>query len=69
MTDTGPFAQLLLLSLVAVAAVLSNRVAARLRVPAPALVLASALAAAVFPGLDAPPERTRTSLTCSAQRA
>jgi len=59
MTDTGPFAQLLLLlSLAAVAAVLSNRVAARLRVPAPALFLAaSGLAAAVFPGLDAPPER------------
>jgi cell volume regulation protein A len=60
MTDTGPFAQLLLLlSLAAVAAVLSNRLTARLRIPAPALFLAAAaLAAAVFPGLDAPPERT-----------
>jgi len=43
MTDTGPFAQLLLLlSLAAVAAVLSNRLTARLRVPAPALFLAAA---------------------------
>jgi potassium/hydrogen antiporter len=60
MTDTGPFAQLLLaLSLAAVAAVLSNRLTARLRVPAPALFLAAAaLAAAVLPGLSAPPERT-----------
>jgi len=59
MTDTGPFAQLLLiLSLVAVAAVLSNRLTARLRVPAPALFLAAAaIAAAVVPGLKAPPER------------
>jgi len=60
MTDTGPFAQLLLiLSLAAVAAVLSNRLTARLRVPAPALFLAAAaFAAAVLPGVDAPPERT-----------
>jgi potassium/hydrogen antiporter len=60
MTDTGPFAQLLLLlSLAAIAAVLSNRLTARLRVPAPALFLAAAaLAAAALPGLDAPPERT-----------
>ena len=60
MTDTGPFAQLLLiLSLVAVAAVLSNRLTARIRVPPPALFLAAAaIAAAVFPGLKAPPERT-----------
>lgn len=60
MTDIGPFAQLLLLlSLAAVTAVLSNRLTARLRVPAPALFLAAAaLAAAVLPGLDAPPERT-----------
>jgi potassium/hydrogen antiporter len=59
MTDAGPFAQLLLLlSLAAVAAVLSNRFLARLRVPAPALFLAAAaVAAAVLPGLDAPPER------------
>jgi potassium/hydrogen antiporter len=60
MTDTGPFAQLLLLlSLAAVAAVLSNRLTARIRVPAPALFLAAAaVAAAVLPALNAPPERT-----------
>jgi potassium/hydrogen antiporter len=60
MTDTGPFAQLLLvLSLATVAAVLSNRLTARLRVPAPALFLAAAaVAAAALPGLGAPPERT-----------
>jgi cell volume regulation protein A len=60
MTDTGPFAQLLLLlSLAAIAAVLSNRLTARLRVPAPALFLAAAaLAAAALPSLGAPPERT-----------
>jgi cell volume regulation protein A len=59
MTDTVPFAQvLLILSLVAVAAVLSNRLTARLRVPAPALFLAAAaIAAAALPGLKAPPER------------
>ena len=60
MTDTVPFAQLLLiLSLVAIGAVLSNRLTARMRVPAPALFLvAAALAAAIVPGLNAPPERT-----------
>lgn len=60
MTDSGPFAQLLLLlALAAIAAVLSNRLTARIRVPAPALFLAAAaLAGAVVPGLDAPPERT-----------
>ena len=59
MTDTGPFAQLLLVvSLAAVAAVLSNRLTARLRVPAPALFLAvAAVAAAALPSLVAPPER------------
>lgn len=59
MTDTSPFAQLLLVvSLAAVAAVLSNRLTARLRVPAPALFLAAAaVAAAALPGLGAPPER------------
>lgn len=59
MTDTGPFAQLLLVvSLAAIAAVLSNRLTARLRVPAPALFLAAAaVAAAALPGLGAPPER------------
>ena len=60
MTDIDPFAQvLLLLSLATVVGVLSNRLSARLRVPAPALFLAAAaLAAAVLPGLKAPPERT-----------
>ena len=59
MTDIDPFAQVLLfLSLATVLAVLSNRLSARLRVPAPALFLAAAaLAAAVLPGLKAPPER------------
>jgi cell volume regulation protein A len=60
MTDIGPFAHILLLvSLAAVVAVLSNRLTTRLRVPAPALFLgAAALAAAVFPDLHAPPQRT-----------
>ncbi len=60
MTDSVPFAQLLLvLSLLAVAAVLSNGLTARLRIPAPALFLAAAaVAAAALPGLTAPPERT-----------
>ena len=59
MTDTGPFAQLLLvISLVAIAAVLSNRLTTRLRVPAPALFLAAAaVGAAALPGVGAPPER------------
>jgi cell volume regulation protein A len=59
MTDIGPFSQVLLfVSLAAVVAVLSNRLTARLRVPAPALFLAAAaLAVAVMPGLKAPPER------------
>jgi cell volume regulation protein A len=59
MTDIGPFSQVLLfVSLAAVVAVLSNRLTARLRVPAPALFLAAAaLAVAVLPGLKAPPER------------
>jgi potassium/hydrogen antiporter len=60
MTDTGPFAELLLfLSLAAVAAILSNRLTSRLRVPAPALFLvAAAVTGAVLPGVVAPPERT-----------
>ena len=59
LTDAGPCAQLLLVvSLAAVAAVLSNRLTARLRVPAPALFLAvAAVAAAALPSLVAPPER------------
>jgi cell volume regulation protein A len=60
MTDSVPFAQILLvLSLLAVAAVLSNRLTARLRIPTPALFLAAAaIAAAALPDLKAPPERT-----------
>src|SRR5665811_961522 len=60
MTDTGPFAQLLLvISLAAVAAVLSSRLTARLRVPAPAMFLAVSAVAVALPGLGlgAPPER------------
>jgi len=60
MTDTGPYAELLLvLSLAAVAAILSNRLTSRLRVPAPALFLvAAAVTGAILPGVIAPPERT-----------
>jgi cell volume regulation protein A len=60
MSDTYTFAWLLLVTaLVGVAAVLSNRVTQRLRVPAPALMLvASAIALQLFPGMDAPPEQT-----------
>jgi cell volume regulation protein A len=60
MTDTGPFAHLLLLvSLAALAAVLSNRLSARVRVPAPAVFFAAAAAAvSVIPGLTEPPLRT-----------
>jgi potassium/hydrogen antiporter len=60
MTDTGPYAELLLiLSLAAVAAILSNRLTSRLRIPAPALFLvAAAVTGAVLPGVVAPPERT-----------
>lgn len=60
MTDTVPFAQLLLIiSLAAIAAILSNRLTSRLRVPAPALFLAAAaIAVGVVPGLESPPERT-----------
>lgn len=60
MSDIGPFAQVLLvLSLAAVAAVLSNRLAERIRIPSPALFLtAAAIAVAVLPGLKAPPEST-----------
>jgi cell volume regulation protein A len=59
MTDTAPFALLLLLVATAVAAaILSNRLTVRVRLPAPALFLGGAAAAtAVLPGLDAPPER------------
>jgi cell volume regulation protein A len=60
MTDTQTFAELVLLtSSAGVAAVLASRLGDRLRVPVPALFLAgSALAAALLPGLEAPPHRT-----------
>jgi cell volume regulation protein A len=60
MTDIDPYAQLLLvLSLAAVAAVLSNRLTERIRIPTPALFLAvAAIGAAFVPALKAPPERT-----------
>jgi cell volume regulation protein A len=59
MTDTAPFAvTLLLVAAAAVAAILSNRLTVRVRLPAPALFLGgAAVAAAVLPGLDPPPER------------
>jgi cell volume regulation protein A len=59
MTDTEPFALLLLLvATAAVAAILSNRLTSRVRLPAPAVFLGgAAVAAAVLPGLVAPPER------------
>ncbi|WP_375431047.1 potassium/proton antiporter [uncultured Friedmanniella sp.] len=60
MDDAVPFAELvLLLSVAAVAAILSNRLTARVRLPAPALFLgAAALGVAVLPGLHMPPEQT-----------
>ena len=59
MSDTAPFALLLLLvAAAAAAAILSNRLTARVRLPAPALFLGgAAAAAALVPGLGAPPER------------
>jgi cell volume regulation protein A len=59
MSDTEPFAlMLLVVAGVAVVAILSNRLTARVRLPAPALFLGgAAAAAAVLPGLGAPPER------------
>jgi cell volume regulation protein A len=60
MTDTGPFALLLfLVSLAALAAVLSSRLSSGGRVPAPAVFFAAAAAAVtVIPRLFAPPGRT-----------
>lgn len=59
MTDTTPFALLVLVVAgAAVVAVLSNRLTARIRLPAPALFLGGAAAvAALVPGVDAPPEQ------------
>jgi cell volume regulation protein A len=60
LTDTEPFAlAVLLTSAVGLAAVLSNRVTERLKVPAPVLVLvAAAIAVKIIPDLHAPSERT-----------
>ena len=60
MSDTAPFALLVLLTSVAgLLAVLSNGLTGRLKVPAPALFLAAAaIAVRVVPDLHAPPERT-----------
>ena len=59
MSDTFPFARLVLLGAAAgLLALLSNRVTERIRVPAPLLVLvAAALAVEVIPDLHRPPER------------
>ena len=57
MTDTDPFALLILLTAaVGLAAVLSNRLTDRLKIPTPALVLVgAAVAVKVVPALHAPP--------------
>jgi cell volume regulation protein A len=60
MADSYSYARLLLLiGLVGLAAVLSNRITERLRVPAPALMLvAAAIAVKVLPALHAPAEQS-----------
>ena len=64
MSDLEPFAWLVLVTAaVGLAAVLSNRLTERLKVPAPALVLiAAAVIVKVVPDLHAPPERTAQRL-------
>src|ERR1700761_3056739 len=59
MTNPAPFAlAVLLVGAVGVAAVLSNRITAWLRIPAPALVfVAAAIAGRLIPDLPAPPGR------------
>jgi potassium/hydrogen antiporter len=59
LTDTQTFALVVLLvAATGLVGVLSNRLTARLRVPAPALLLAAAaVAVATIPGLDEPPSR------------
>jgi len=59
-TDTGPFALIVLLvSAIGLAAILSNRLTAWARVPSPALFLmGAAVAAEVVPAVHAPQERT-----------
>lgn len=60
MSDTQPFAWLVLVvAVVGLAAVLSSRLTARLRIPAPALVLiSSAVIVKLVPDLHAPTQRT-----------
>jgi cell volume regulation protein A len=60
MSDTYPFARLVLLvAVVGLLALLSNRLTERIKVPAPLLVLvAAAIAVKVIPALHPPPERT-----------
>ncbi|MGH3397817.1 MAG: potassium/proton antiporter, partial [Streptosporangiaceae bacterium] len=59
MTDTQPFALLVLLTaVVGLVAVLSNRLSQRVKIPSPALVLVgAAIAVKVAPGLHAPPQQ------------
>ena len=58
MTDTEPFALIVVLTAAAVmVAVLSNRLTERVKIPSPALVLAgAAIAVQVIPALHAPPQ-------------
>jgi potassium/hydrogen antiporter len=58
--DVGSFGALVaVVSAVGLLAVLSNRLSARIQLPAPAVFVAgAAVAAAVVPNLDAPPQRT-----------
>jgi cell volume regulation protein A len=60
MSDSYPYAWLLLLvAAVGVAGVLANRLTQRVRIPAPALMLAAAaIAVKAIPALHAPPEQT-----------
>src|SRR6476619_2088081 len=60
MTDTASFAsEVLLIAIVGLLALLSNRLTERITIPAPLLVLVAAAAAVqVVPGLHQPPERT-----------
>ena len=60
MKDTQPFAvAVLLVAVVGLVALLSNRLTERVKVPTPVLLLvAAAVAAKVFPSLHAPSERT-----------
>jgi cell volume regulation protein A len=68
MSDTQPYALVLLLvGATTLAAVLSNRLTERLRVPAPALLLvAAAVAVQVVPALHEPPHRTVERLVTAA---